>query len=76
MEYDDDSESCFLGDIFISVRHIYSQSEEYGHSVFREAAYLLVHGLCHLMGYDHIEPDDKKKMRQKEEEILSAAFRD
>lgn len=70
-EYDDEADASFLGDIVISVPHIYSQAAEYGHSVGREAAYLLVHGLCHLMGYDHMEPDDKQKMRRKEEEILS-----
>lgn len=69
--YDDEQDACFLGDIIISIPHVYSQAEEYGHSVSREAAYLLVHGLCHLFGYDHIEEEDKKKMRKKEEEILS-----
>ena len=39
----------------------------------REAVYLLVHGICHLMGYDHIEPGDKEKMREMEEKILQAA---
>lgn len=72
-EYDDETESCFLGDLFIAVPHVYSQAEEYGHSPMREAVYLLVHGICHLMGYDHIEPGDKKKMREMEEKILQAA---
>ena len=72
-EYDDENGSCFLGDIFISVPHITSQASEYGHSEMREAVYLLVHGICHLMGYDHIESADKEKMRQMEEKILSAA---
>lgn len=72
-EYDDENGSCFLGDIFISVPHISSQASEYGHSEMREAVYLLVHGICHLMGYDHIESDDKEKMRKMEEKILSAA---
>lgn len=72
-EYDDENGSCFLGDIFISVPHISSQASEYGHSEMREAVYLLVHGICHLMGYDHIESADKEKMRRMEEKILSAA---
>lgn len=72
-EYDDESDSCFLGDIFISVPHLLSQAQEYGHSVEREAAYLLVHGICHLMGYDHIEEADREKMRQLEEKILAKA---
>ena len=66
LEYDDESQSCFLGDIFISVPHVFAQAEEYGHSPMREAVYLLVHGICHLMGYDHIEPEDKEKMRAME----------
>ena len=71
-EYDDEMNACFLGDIVISVPHIHSQAEEYGHSVEREACYLLVHGICHLMGYDHITEEEKGKMRMKEEEILSS----
>lgn len=69
--YDDDAEACMLGDLVISVPHILAQAEEYGHSVAREAAYLLVHGLCHLFGYDHIDPDDRRRMRAMEETILN-----
>lgn len=71
-EFDDETGCCFLGDIVISVPHLYSQAEEYGHTVEREALYLLVHGICHLMGYDHIVDEDKRKMRAMEEKILSA----
>ncbi len=71
-EYDDETGACFLGDIFISVPHMVSQAKEFGHSVTREGCYLLVHGLCHLMGYDHIEEDDRAVMREKEEQILSS----
>ncbi|MDE5548949.1 MAG: rRNA maturation RNase YbeY, partial [Clostridia bacterium] len=46
------------------------QSIEYNHSKERECCYLVLHGLLHLLGYDHIEEDDKKKMRQAEEKIL------
>lgn len=70
--YDDDADACMLGDLVISVPHIYQQAEEYGHSFQREAAYLLVHGLCHLMGYDHIEDDERKEMRSMEEKILAS----
>ena len=69
-EYDDETKSCFLGDLIISVPHIYAQALEYGHSVEREASYLLVHGICHLMGYDHMDEEDKRRMRQLEEKIL------
>ena len=71
-EYDDESGACFLGDLFISVPRAAAQAREYGHSRLRETVYLLVHGICHLMGYDHIEPEDRKKMRNMEEKILSA----
>ena len=71
-EYDDEVDACMLGDLILSVPHVLAQAEEYGHSPEREAAYLIVHGLCHLMGYDHIEDDDKRQMRAMEEKILSA----
>jgi len=59
-----------LGDIVISVEKVEEQANEYNNSFQRELAYLLVHGFYHLMGYDHIEENDKRKMRQKEEYIL------
>ncbi len=70
--YDDEVNACMLGDLVISVPHIFQQAEEYGHSPAREAAYLLVHGLCHLMGYDHIEDEERKVMRTMEEKILTS----
>ena len=69
---DDELNACMLGDLIISIPHVLAQAEEYGHSPQREAAYLLVHGICHLMGYDHIEENDKRRMRAMEEKILSA----
>lgn len=60
-----------LGDIMISIDRVKQQALEYGHSFERELAYMLVHGFYHLMGYDHIEEDDKLKMRKKEENILN-----
>ena len=71
-EYDDELNACYLGDIVISVPHLRAQAEEYGHSPRREAAYLAVHGLCHLMGYDHMEDNEKERMRRMEETVLSA----
>ena len=59
-----------LGDIVIATEKVEEQAKEYGHSFKRELAYLLVHGFYHLMGYDHIKEEDKKKMRPKEEFIL------
>ena len=60
-----------LGDLVISIEKVKEQAEEYGHSFERELSYMLVHGFYHLMGYDHIEEEDKKKMRPKEEKILN-----
>ena len=59
-----------LGDIVISIDRVKQQAEEYGHSFERELSYMAVHGFYHLMGYDHIEENDKNIMRQKEENIL------
>ena len=57
-----------LGDMAVSVNHIYAQSEEYGHSVQRELSYLTVHSCLHLLGYDHMdEGEDKKLMREHED---------
>lgn len=59
-----------LGDIVVSVDKVKEQAIEYGHSFERELSYMIVHGFYHLMGYDHIEENDKKVMREKEENIL------
>lgn len=71
-EYDDELDACFLGDIVISIPHAKEQAREYGHSETRETAYLLVHGLFHLMGYDHMEDEDKRRMRAMEEKALDS----
>ena len=61
---------CNLGDIMISVAHIRSQAEEYGHSLKREFCFLMVHGFLHLYGYDHQTPEDEAIMLQLQKEIL------
>ena len=61
----------FLGEIYISYERCKEQASEFGHSVRREFSYLAVHGLLHLLGYDHMNEDDKKVMRALEEEILN-----
>lgn len=71
-EYDETLEAFFLGDVVISLDHLRAQAREFGHTESREAAYLLVHSLCHLMGYDHIEEEERKIMRKMEETILSS----
>jgi len=59
-----------LGDIVISIKRVEEQAKEYGHSFERELSYMIVHGFYHLMGEDHIEEEDKLKMRAKEENVL------
>ena len=60
-----------LGDIIISIERVKQQAGEYGHSFERELAYMLIHGFYHLMGYDHMNDEDKKQMREKEEIVLN-----
>ena len=59
-----------LGDIIISVEKAVEQASDYGHSVEREVAFLTVHGMLHLLGYDHIEEEDRKEMRQEEDFVM------
>jgi len=66
-----DSETILLGDIVISLPTAKRQAEEYGHSFSREVAYLAIHGMLHLLGYDHMNEADKQVMREKEEEYLT-----
>ena len=69
-EVDEDG-NIFLGSIVICEKRAREQAEEYGHSYMRELHYLAVHGLWHLLGYDHMTEEDKPEMRAKEEKILS-----
>lgn len=59
-----------LGDIIVSIEKVREQAEEYGHSFERELAYLVTHGMLHLLGYDHMIEEEKAVMRKREEEIL------
>lgn len=65
------SDIRILGDIYISIDKVKSQSVEYGHSFKRELYFLAVHGLLHLLGYDHMKEEDEKVMFGKQNEILS-----
>ena len=66
----DDEMEDILGDIIVSVEKVREQAEEYGHSFERELAYLVTHGMLHLLGYDHMIDEEKVVMRKREEEIL------
>lgn len=59
-----------LGEIYISLDKVKTQAKEYGHSERRELGFLLVHGLLHLLGYDHMESEEEKEMFGLQEEIL------
>ena len=65
-----ESGELLLGDIVISKEKVLAQAEEYGHSFERELAYLITHGMLHLLGYDHMIEEEKAQMRKREEEIL------
>lgn len=68
---DIDTGEIVLGDIAISLERAEEQSRDYGHSMEREISYLTVHGMLHLLGFDHEEDDDRKVMREKEESVLN-----
>jgi len=73
--YDDleealDEDYLYLGDIVISGERAVEQAKDYGHSVEREIGYLTVHSVLHLLGYDHMDEEEKKVMREREEMIL------
>ncbi|MCQ2478512.1 MAG: rRNA maturation RNase YbeY [Clostridia bacterium] len=73
-EYDTNPETNLkmLGDVIISVEHAYEQADLYGHGTEREIAYLTVHSVLHLLGYDHVNGGlEKTIMREKEESVLN-----
>ena len=59
-----------LGDIYISIDKARSQAEEFGHGLLRELSFSAVHGFYHLLGYDHMTPEEEKVMFKKQEEVL------
>ncbi len=61
-----------LGDIVLSVERARAQATEYGHSLRREIAFLTVHGMLHLLGYDHIEEADRREMEQEQKRVMEA----
>ena len=65
-----EDEEILLGDVVICRQQAEAQAEEFGHSVEREMVYLFIHSVCHLLGYDHMEEDEKAEMRAKEESVM------
>lgn len=69
-EVDPDTDAILLGDIVISLERAAAQAEEYGHGFRREVAFLITHSLFHLLGYDHMTPEEETEMFAKQEKVL------
>ena len=69
--FNPDTGEVLLGDIIICVPKVYEQAEEYGHSVEREFAFLIVHSMLHLFGYDHMTPEEAAFMEDRQKQILT-----
>ena len=68
----DEGVTALIGDVVICYDRVLSQAEEFGTGVTREFVYLFTHSILHLMGYDHMEDDERRVMRAREEEILDS----
>ena len=66
-----DGRYIFIGSIVLCDEKIKAQAKEFGHSMVRERNYLIIHGLLHLLGYDHMTEEDKREMRDKEKEVMA-----
>ncbi len=72
IDIDPETKRVALGDILISAEKALEQAQNYGHSLERELAFLTVHGMLHLLGYDHMSPEEEKTMFEKQEQVLSS----
>ncbi len=70
-DFDPDTGEALLGDIVISVEKVKEQAESYNHSEMREYAFLIVHSMLHLFGFDHMEAEEAAVMEEKQREILN-----
>ncbi|MDL2250493.1 rRNA maturation RNase YbeY [Lachnospiraceae bacterium OttesenSCG-928-J05] len=70
LSFNPESGELLLGDIVISKEKVLSQAAEYGHESMREYAFLIIHSVLHLLGYDHLEEGERKVMEEKQKEIL------
>ena len=69
-DFNPDTGEILLGDIVINVERVIEQARAYGHDVEREYAFLIVHSMLHLFGYDHVEPADAAQMEPLQKQIL------
>lgn len=69
--FDLESGELLLGDMMISVHRVYTQAEEYGHSLLREFSFLIAHSMLHLFGYDHMDEEESLQMESMQEQILN-----
>lgn len=74
--FDPESGELILGDIVLSADRIREQAEAYGHDIQREYAFLIVHSMLHLCGYDHMEDDDRILMEERQEIIMESLYND
>lgn len=72
MYYDPETEELILGDIVICYNRVLQQAKDYGHSIKREFAFLVAHSILHLLGYDHMEEDERIRMEDKQRAILES----
>ncbi|MGI6550017.1 MAG: rRNA maturation RNase YbeY [Syntrophomonadales bacterium] len=71
-DYESPETDYMLGDILICMERVLAQAQEYGHSPQRELVYLTVHGMLHLLGYDHEEENERVLMRSMEEKVMES----
>lgn len=71
---DPETELCPLGDMVLSLERAVTQAKEYGHSVRREIGYLTIHSMLHLLGYDHMDEAEQKKLMRSREETIAASI--
>ena len=70
--FEPDTGELMLGDIVISVERAEEQAEEYGHSIKREIGFLVAHSMFHLLGYDHMEAEEREDMEKRQREVLNS----
>ena len=71
---DQETGEVFLGDIVISRDHVIRQADDFGHDIQREFAFLIVHSMLHLCGYDHMEEDDRILMEERQKLIMESLY--